>query len=46
MISFVAAVIVLLFGFIIYGRFTERIFAPDERITPAEAMKDGVDYVP
>ena len=30
----------------IYGRLTERIFAPDGRETPAIAVNDGVDFVP
>ena len=30
----------------IYGRLTERIFAPDDRETPAIAVNDGVDFVP
>ena len=46
MISFIIAIVVLLVGYIIYGRITERIFAPDDRKTPAEAKNDGVDFVP
>ena len=33
-------------GFLVYGRITERIFAPDDRETPAIAVNDGVDCVP
>lgn len=46
MISFVAAMGILAVGYWFYGRFTEGIFAPDERQTPAIAMADGVDFVP
>ena len=46
MISIIVAIVILLVGFIFYGRFVERIFSPDDRKTPAEALNDGVDYVP
>ena len=46
MISLVLSLIVLLAGYALYGRFTERIFGTDDRNTPAIAMTDGVDCVP
>ncbi|MBO4653081.1 MAG: carbon starvation protein A [Lachnospiraceae bacterium] len=46
MVSLVISLIVLLIGYMIYGRLTERIFAPDGRETPAIAVNDGVDFVP
>ncbi|MDO5435683.1 MAG: carbon starvation CstA family protein [Clostridia bacterium] len=46
MISFIAAVIALILGFLLYGKIVEKNFAPDDRETPAVAMQDGVDYVP
>ncbi|MCR4684793.1 MAG: carbon starvation protein A [Lachnospiraceae bacterium] len=46
MISLALSLLVLLAGFLIYGRFTEKIFAPDERTTPAVSINDGVDCVP
>lgn len=36
----------MIVGYIIYGRITEKIFAPDNRQTPAVAINDGVDCVP
>lgn len=45
MITFFAALALLLVGFFTYGRLAERIFKPDGRPTPAAAMADGVDYV-
>ncbi len=45
-ISFIVALILLFAGFALYGRITEKIFAPDERKTPAIAINDGVDCVP
>ena len=46
MISFFIALAVLIIGYIFYGRFTEKVFAPDDRKTPAVAINDGVDCVP
>ena len=46
MISFISALAVLLIGFIVYGRLTEKVFAPDDRVTPAVSENDGVDYMP
>lgn len=37
--------IALVIGYLIYGRVVERIFAPDNRPTPAISKADGVDYV-
>ena len=41
MISLILALVVLLGGYLIYGRVTERIFQPDDRATPAVAINDG-----
>lgn len=46
MISLVLSFIILLAGYFIYGRLVEKVFAPDDRQTPAAAMSDGVDFVP
>ena len=46
MISLLLSVAVLLAGYAVYGRLTERVFAPDDRQTPAVAINDGVDCVP
>lgn len=45
MFSFVLSVIALIAGYFIYGRFIENVFGPDDRITPAVAKADGVDYI-
>ena len=42
MISFAALVI----GYFTYGKLVERTFGPDDRVTPANSMTDGVDYMP
>lgn len=46
MISLFISFAVLIIGFIVYSRVTERIFAPDDRQTPAVEINDGVDCVP
>lgn len=46
MISFIAAVTLLIIGYLIYGRIVEQNFSPDERQTPAYRINDGVDFVP
>ncbi len=45
MISFIISLIALILGYLLYGRVVERIFAPDNRPTPAVAQADGVDYI-
>lgn len=46
MISLLISFAVLIIGFLVYGKVTEKIFAPDDRPTPAIAINDGVDCVP
>ena len=47
MISFVISIAALIIGYLLYGTFVEKVFKPDtNRIPPAIARKDGVDYVP
>lgn len=46
MITFLCAILLLILGYVLYGRFVERIFRPDSRPTPADEHPDGVDFVP
>ena len=46
MITFTFALLLLVGGYFIYGRYVDRIFGPDNRKTPALTMADGVDYIP
>lgn len=46
MFSFLIAIAALILGYIFYGRVAEKHFAPDDRVPPAIALKDGVDYLP
>ena len=46
MITFSIALVVLIAGYFIYGAYVDRIFAPDDRKTPAMTRADGVDYIP
>lgn len=45
MITFLISFVALIVGYIVYGRFVERVFSPDDRPTPAIAKADGVDFV-
>ncbi len=45
MISFLLSLVALVLGYLLYGRFVERIFGPDNRPTPALAKADGLDYI-
>ena len=45
MISFTLSLIALLLGYALYGRFVERVFGPDNRVTPAVAKADGLDFM-
>ena len=47
MYSFIFAIILLIVGYVLYGRFVEKIFGADpQRTTPALTKTDGIDYVP
>ena len=46
MFSFVIALIVLVAGFVFYGKLVDNIFGPDDRKTPAIEINDGVDCIP
>ena len=46
MISFIVALVILLVGFLTYGKLVEKFFGPDDRKTPAIEINDGVDHVP
>ncbi len=45
LISFVGGIILLIIGYMTYGRFVEKILGPDDRKTPALKHTDGVDYL-
>ena len=46
MITFVCSLLLLVIGYVVYGKFVERVFGADsKRPTPVTIMADGVDYV-
>ena len=45
MITFSLSLLALIIGYFFYGRIVERIFGPDDRVTPAVAKADGLDYI-
>ncbi|MBQ8018998.1 MAG: carbon starvation protein A, partial [Paludibacteraceae bacterium] len=45
--SFYIAFVALVLGYLVYGKFVEKVFGPDpNRVTPAIAKQDGVDFMP
>ncbi|ELK46434.1 UNVERIFIED_CONTAM: carbon starvation protein A [Halobacillus marinus] len=47
MITFVASIVLLLLGYLIYAKVVERIFGiDDQKATPAYEKNDGFDYMP
>jgi carbon starvation protein CstA len=45
MITFSLSFVALILGYLFYGRFVSHMFGPDDRVTPAVAKADGVDYI-
>ena len=45
MITFILSLAALVLGYIFYGRFVERVFGPDDRVTPSVSKADGLDYI-
>ncbi|MCQ2174564.1 MAG: carbon starvation protein A [Bacteroidales bacterium] len=47
MYSFIISLAALALGYLIFGRYVEKVFRPNRSaITPAYSRKDGIDYVP
>lgn len=46
MITFTISLIALILGYLVYGKYVERVFGVDDnRSTPAVRLADGVDYI-
>lgn len=45
MITFALSIIALILGYFFYGKFVEKLFGPDDRLTPAVRINDGVDFM-
>lgn len=46
MVTFLIALAILIIGYVLYGKFVEKVFHPDDRQTPCVVHPDGVDFVP
>lgn len=47
MITFITSLLLLIFGYVLYGSFVERTFGSDpKRAMPCDLYRDGVDYMP
>ena len=45
MITFLVSLVALVIGYVFYGKFVEKVFGPDDRVTPAVGNADGVDFI-
>lgn len=46
MISFLLCIVALVLGYLVYGRFVDKVFGSDpKRVTPAISKADGIDYI-
>ena len=47
MITFISSIIILILGYVFYGKYIERVFEiyPDKE-TPAYSKQDNMDFVP
>ncbi|MBR4757783.1 MAG: carbon starvation protein A [Bacteroidaceae bacterium] len=45
MITFLLSLVALFLGYLFYGKFVERVFGPDDRVTPAVSKADGMDFI-
>ncbi len=45
MTTFLVGMVILIVGGVVYGNYCERVFAPDDRKTPATEQSDGIDFV-
>ena len=47
MLTLIISIVLLVLGYLFYGKFVESVFRPDPaRVTPAYELSDGSDYVP
>lgn len=45
MITFTLCLLALVAGYFVYGKMVERLFNPDDRPTPVQKHRDGVDFI-
>ncbi len=46
MITFLVGIVILIAGYVFYSRYIEKLFSPDDRLTPAHKHNDKIDFVP
>lgn len=46
MITFLISIVLLVLGYVFYGKYVAKVFRPDNRKTAAYRSEDGVDYIP
>lgn len=46
MITLFSSIVILIIGYFVYGTIIEKVFGPDDRMTPAYKINDSVDCMP
>ena len=46
MITFLVGIVILIAGYVFYSKYIEKLFSPDDRLTPAHKHNDKIDFVP
>ena len=44
--TFILGILILILGYIFYSKYVEKVFAPNNKETPANTKNDNVDFVP
>lgn len=46
MITFAVGITILIFGYLFYSKYVDKVFGPDKTPTPAHTNKDNIDFIP
>ena len=44
--TFIIGILLLVIGYIFYSKYINNLFSPDDRKTPANKNRDGIDFIP
>ena len=46
MITFIFGILILFLGYLLYSRYVDKVFSPDDRLTAAHKKQDNIDFIP
>ena len=46
MVTFIFGILILFLGYLVYSRYVDKTFGPDDSLTPAHKYGDNVDFIP